>query len=171
MWLVKKRTLKTDIKEENDKKKAKKSNIVKRLSQRSNHRPINRKSSHFQLRHEGFDELWLSKSLFFRLWFFLEFVLALGALGAHPAPGITCKNIKTRLVCGIFLFYTSRSANIHNGTNLSSTRRSSPAALSQGVPKRTKRAHLWRALTRVYDVPFWYLPTFGRVPPGGIMPR
>ena len=32
--------------------------------------------------------------------------------------------------------------------------------LSQCVPKRTKRVHLWRALTRVYDVPFWYLPTF-----------
>ena len=72
------------------------------------HRPINRKSSHFQLRHEGFYDFWLSNSLFFRLWFFFEFVLALGALGAHPAPRITCKNIKTRLVCGIFLFYTSR---------------------------------------------------------------
>ena len=44
--------------------------------------------------------------------------------------------------------------------HLSSTRRSSPVALSQGVLKRTKRVHWWRALTRVYDVPFWYLPTF-----------
>ena len=33
---------------------------------------------------------------------------------------------------------------------------SSPAALTQGVPKRTKRVHEWRALTQVYDVPFWY---------------
>ena len=47
----------------------------------------------------------------------------------------------------------------------SSSRRRSPvlpAALSQCVQKITKRVHLWRALTRVYDVPFWSLPTFVR---------
>ena len=73
MWWVKKRTLQTDIKKKNEKKKAKKkNNIEKRLYQRSNHRPINRKSSHFQLRHEGFDDFWLSKSLFFSFMVFLR---------------------------------------------------------------------------------------------------
>ena len=92
--------------------------------------------------------------------FFLEFVLA---LWAHPAPGISllfhpkCKKKNENKP------YTSlhlEIANVQNGTNPSSTRRSSPAALTQGVPKRTKRVHKWRALMRVYDVPFWYLPTF-----------
>ena len=76
-------------------------------------------------------------------------------------PSRHVKNIKTRLVCGIFLFYTSRlQTSTMEQTFPRTTRRSSPVALSQGVLKRTKRVQWWRGLTRVYDVPFWYLPTF-----------
>ena len=59
-----------------------------------------------------------------------------------------------------FSCFTPRDCKRPKWNKPSSTHRSSPVALSQGVLKRTKRVHWWRALTRVYDVPFWYLPTF-----------
>ena len=113
------------------------------------------------------DDFWLSKSSFFSLNGFSSHSSWLSEL-SEPILRLeklyysieTCKNIKIRLVCGIFFVLHLEIANLQNGTNLSSTRRSSPVALSQGVLKRTKLVHWWRALTRVYDVPFWYLPTF-----------
>ena len=84
------------------------------------------------------------------------------------SPGITVlfhRNMLKHKNKGRLRNFLVLHLEIHNRTNLSSTRRSSPPALSQGVPKRTKRVHLWRALTRVYDVPFWYLPTFANLAP------
>ena len=100
--------------------------------------------------------------IFFVRMFFFEFVLA---LWAHPAPAISLlfhpkclKKNENKPRLRNFRLYTSRLQTFKKETNPSSTRRSSPAALTQGVPKRTKHVHKWRALARVYDVPFWYLP-------------
>ena len=59
-----------------------------------------------------------------------------------------------------FLVLHLQIANLYSGTNPLSTRRPYPAALSQGVPKRTRPAQQRRALGRVYNVPFKYVPTF-----------
>ena len=101
------------------------------------------------------------------------FILFVRALGAHPVPGIslifkrkTQKKIKQSSSSEL-LSFAPRDCKVHNGTNPSwtmSARRFPLTALNQGVPKRTLRVRWWRALTRVYDVPFWYLPTLDLFP-------
>ena len=87
-----------------------------------------------------------------------------GAWNKFHNPSKNVKRMKTSLVCGIFGFYTSRLQTFTmeqiDPQDVNVPSRSRHVGLSQCVPTRTKRVHLWRALTRVYDVPFWYLPTF-----------
>ena len=90
-WNVmsKKRTLQTNIKKENEKKKKKKQH---RKTSLTGFEPTSDQSEIVKLSTapRGIRQLLTVEELiFFVTWFFFEFILALGVLAAHPAPGIT----------------------------------------------------------------------------------
>ena len=139
---MKKRTFQTDIKKENEKKKQKKNNnIGKRLT---GFEPPTDQTEIVTLSTapRGIRRLPTVEEVIFSLYGFSSNSSWLSELSEPwnnciiPSKHVKHKN-KGRLRNFLVLHL-----EIHNGTNPSSTRRSSPAALSQGVPKRTKRVHL-----------------------------
>ena len=100
---------------------------------------------------------------FFIRWFFFEFILS---LEAHPAPGISflllCKMVKNETKPRLRNFWVlyPEIANIHIWANPSSTRWPSPAALSQGVLKRTKRVPV---MTSTHVCVQWSILVFANI--------
>ena len=139
---MKKRTLQTDIKKENEKKaKKKNNNIEKRLT---GFEPPTDQTEIVTLSTapRGIRRLLTVEEVIFSLYGF--FRIRPGSRSSR-SPGITVlfhRNMLKHKNKGRLRNFLVLHLEIHNRTNLSSTRRSSPAALSQGVPKRTKRVHL-----------------------------